>query len=93
MPTYHHPKKGQASRTHKGEQDFTTKRGDKVFHRRGHNVARTRRPYQKNGGFAFLPAILAGLLSGGVSYGTQKVAKKTLGLGTHRRVGRPRKRH
>jgi hypothetical protein len=26
------------SRTHKGDYDFTTKQGSKVFHRRGHNI-------------------------------------------------------
>ena len=30
-------KKGSASKTHKGEKDFTTKKGDKDFHRDGHD--------------------------------------------------------
>jgi hypothetical protein len=30
--------KGSVSRTHKGDYDFTTKQGSKVFHRRGHNI-------------------------------------------------------
>jgi len=30
--------KGSVSLTHKGDYDFTTKQGSKVFHRRGHNI-------------------------------------------------------
>lgn len=30
--------KGSVSRTHKGDFDFTTKQGSKVFHKRGHNI-------------------------------------------------------
>jgi hypothetical protein len=26
------------SKTHPGDLDFTTKKGDKVFHRKGHNI-------------------------------------------------------
>lgn len=44
-----HPKKGQASRTHKGELDFTTKRGDKDFHEGGHDQKKGRRPYTEHG--------------------------------------------
>ena len=29
---------GSMSKTHLGDLDFTTKRGDKVFHRKGHNI-------------------------------------------------------
>lgn len=32
---FHH---GMPSQTHQGDLDFTTKRGDTVFHRKGHNV-------------------------------------------------------
>jgi len=39
--------KGSPSKTHKGEKDFTTKKSSKVFHRKGHNVRGTRRPYHK----------------------------------------------
>jgi|14_taG_2_1085336.scaffolds.fasta_scaffold04239_4 acetylglutamate synthase len=38
-------KKGTPSKTHKGDQNFTTKRGDKDFHRRGKDVKKSRRPY------------------------------------------------
>ncbi len=31
--------KGTRSRTHAGDMDFTTKRGNKMFHRAGHDVA------------------------------------------------------
>jgi hypothetical protein len=40
-------KKGSRSKTHKGRLDFTTKRGDKVFHIKGHYVKKNRKPYLK----------------------------------------------
>jgi len=40
---------GMKSLTHKGDLDFTTKKGDKVFHRDGHFVAMPFRPYKKMG--------------------------------------------
>ncbi len=40
---------GMRSLTHKGDLDFTTKKGDKVFHRDGHNVKLPYRPYKKMG--------------------------------------------
>jgi len=82
------PTKGRKSKTHKGELDYTTKKGSKFYVRDGHEIRPYRQP-RKKGGFAFLAPLLAGLLSGGVSYGTQRGLKKTLGLG--RRPGRPRK--
>ena len=39
--------KGSRSKTHPGDLNYTTKRGDKDFHRRGHNVKLSRRPYTK----------------------------------------------
>lgn len=36
---------GSPSKTHPGRKNYTTKRGDKVFHRRHHYVRRRRRPY------------------------------------------------
>ena len=44
---FSHPKRGQKSRTRKGNKDFTTKRGNKVFHRRRHYVRKSRKPYHK----------------------------------------------
>ena len=44
---YSHPKKGSKSRTRKGNKDFTTKRGNKVFHRKRHYVRKSRKPYRK----------------------------------------------
>lgn len=35
------------SKTHKGDLDFTTKRGDKVYHRDGHFVKTFGRPFKK----------------------------------------------
>ena len=40
-------KKGTRSKTHPGRKNFTTKRGNKVFHRRGHYVRLNRAPYRK----------------------------------------------
>ena len=40
-------RKGSKSKTHKGRKDFTTKRGDKVFHRKGKYVRKSRKPYTK----------------------------------------------
>ena len=45
-------RKGSRSKTHKGRKDFTTKRGDKVFHRRGKYVRKSRKPYHKKRGGA-----------------------------------------
>ena len=38
-------KKGDKSKTRPGDKDYTTKRGNKDFHRGGHDVKRKRRPY------------------------------------------------
>lgn len=38
-------KKGSKSKTRKGDMDFTTKRGDKVFHQKKHYVKKSRKPY------------------------------------------------
>lgn len=40
-------KKGTMSKTHPGRKNYTTKRGDKVFHQKGHYVRKSRRPYSK----------------------------------------------
>jgi hypothetical protein len=42
-----HSTKGTRSKTHKGRRNYTTKKGDKVFHRKGHNVHKKRKPYTK----------------------------------------------
>jgi len=38
-------RKGSRSKTHPGRLDFTTKKTSKVFHRKGHYVRGSRRPY------------------------------------------------
>jgi hypothetical protein len=43
-------KKGQASLTHSGDLDFTTKRGDLVYHEKGRDVKKSKQPY--SGGLA-----------------------------------------
>ena len=42
-----HPKKGQKSRTRKGELDFTTKTPDVDFHQAGHDIKKKRKPFTK----------------------------------------------
>ena len=39
--------KGTRSKTHRGRLNYTTKKGDKVFHRKGHYVRKSRKPYRK----------------------------------------------
>ena len=39
--------KGTRSKTHKGRKNYTTKKGDKVFHRKGKYVRKYRKPYSK----------------------------------------------
>ena len=44
--------KGTRSKTHKGRKNYTTKKGSKVFHRKGKYVRKSRKPYsmKKRGG-------------------------------------------
>ena len=37
--------KGAKSKTRKGDLDYTTKRGDRVFHRGGKDIPMKRRPF------------------------------------------------
>jgi hypothetical protein len=39
-------KKGSRSKTHPGRKNYTTKKGDKVFHRKGKYVRLSRKPYR-----------------------------------------------
>jgi len=41
------PKKGMKSKTHKGDLDYTTKRGDKDYHRGGHDEKEKKKPFSK----------------------------------------------
>ena len=43
-------RKGTRSKTHRGRKNYTTKRGNTVSHRRGHNVKKTHRPYSYSKG-------------------------------------------
>jgi hypothetical protein len=38
-------KKGTMSRTHKGRKNYTTKRGNKVYHQKGHNMSLGHMPF------------------------------------------------
>ena len=40
-------KKGAASKTHKGDKDYTSKRGDKDHHIGGHDVKKSKAPFAK----------------------------------------------
>jgi len=46
--SYHHPRKGQKSRTRHGRKDFTTKRGNKDFNRRRHRQRRSARGVKRH---------------------------------------------
>lgn len=41
---------GAKSKTHKGELDFTTKKGSKVYHQKGHYVRKSYKPYSSHKG-------------------------------------------
>lgn len=43
-------KKGSKSKTHIGDLDYTTKKGDKVFHEGGHDIKKSYKPYDKHKG-------------------------------------------
>jgi hypothetical protein len=45
-------KKGTKSKTRQGRKNYTTKRGDKVYHRKGRYVKKTHRPYSYRKGSA-----------------------------------------
>ena len=45
---YKMSKKDSPSKTHPGRKDYTTKKGDKVFHERGHYVRKSRTPYNRS---------------------------------------------
>ena len=38
--------KGKKSKSHKGDKDFTTKKGDKVYHEGGKDVKKKKKPYK-----------------------------------------------
>ena len=40
--------KGAKSKTHKGDKDYTTKKGDKDFHEDGKDVKKPKKPYKGN---------------------------------------------
>ena len=39
--------KGTRSKTHPGRKNYTTKKGDNVFHRKGKYVRKSHKPYSK----------------------------------------------
>ena len=91
MPRQRKYHAGTKSKTHKGDLDFTSKRGSKVHHIDHHDIRRKPAPFagrRRKGGFAFLPflaPLLAGLATGATSYGTNRLLKKVAG-GRRRKV-------
>ena len=69
-------RKGSRSKTHKGRKDFTTKKGDKVFHRRGKYVRKSRKPYHKKRGGNLHPLRPHFNLSGGYRKGSRSKTHK-----------------
>jgi hypothetical protein len=45
----HGEKKGDKSKTHKGDKDYTTKKGDKDFHEKGHDEKKKKKPFGEKG--------------------------------------------
>ena len=45
-------KKGTKSKTRPGRKNYTTKRGNKVYHQKGHYVKKTHKPYSYKKGSA-----------------------------------------
>tara|TARA_B100000989_G_C19340542_1_gene384781 strand:- start:103 stop:327 length:225 start_codon:yes stop_codon:yes gene_type:complete len=40
-------KKGTASKTHPGDKNYTTKKGDKDYHEKHHDIKKKHRPFTK----------------------------------------------
>jgi len=38
---------GEPSTTHPGDENFTTKKGNKVYHRKGKYISKSMRPYTR----------------------------------------------
>lgn len=66
--SYH---KDSMSKTHPGDMDFTTKKGNLVYHRSGHDVREMRRPYEPFGRTSG-----SGLWASGKSGGKLSIRKK-----------------
>ena len=43
-------RKGTMSKTHPGRKNYTTKKGNRVFHQKGHYVKKSHRPYSYHKG-------------------------------------------
>lgn len=68
--------KGTRSKTHRGRKNYTTKKGDKVFHRKRHYVRKSRKPYsKKRGGTNYMGGSPCGM-SGGKGCGTDHTGGK-----------------
>jgi len=65
-----------ASKTHKGDKDYTTKRGDKDFHQKGKDIKKKRKPFSKKE----TKATRAKLSKGTAELGGEKITFKKGGL-------------
>lgn len=56
-------KKGDMSKTHKGEKDYTTKKSDKDFHEDGHDIKKSSTPFSHGGKGMTMPSLGGGELT------------------------------
>ena len=64
--------KGTKSKTHKGRLNYTTKKGDKVFHQKNHYVKKSRKPYMIMGGKKYGKGTRSKTHPGRIDYTTKK---------------------
>jgi hypothetical protein len=64
--------KGTASKSHPGRKNYTTKKGDKVYHRKNHYVRKSYRPYTKKGGLGHTKGTMSVTHLGDMDYTTKK---------------------
>jgi hypothetical protein len=83
--------KGTRSKTHRGRKNYTTKKGDKVFHRKRHYVRKSRKPYsKKRGGMNYMGGMCATGHVGGKRRRRRKT-KKTKKGGKRRKSKKSKK--
>lgn len=93
--------KGTRSKTHRGRKNYTTKKGDKVFHRKRHYVRKSRKPYsKKRGGMKYMGGGHCGMSGGsmcgpGHAGGKRRRRRKTKKTkkGGKRRKSKKSKKH
>jgi hypothetical protein len=79
---YSHPKKGQKSKTYKGRQHFTTKRGNKYLNMKGHAKRSMKKtPYMKGGSGGMTPLDFSKVSSGPIDPNFAKSNSKFYSIG------------